>query len=83
MTMMRVVVDILSPPSSILGRFRPPNMGLQRTRRLAAAQFLRFAGCRSAFQALSIRRSPLTVVALGGFTRSRLRRLSAGERGGR
>ena len=67
MTMMRVVVDILSPPSSILRRVRPPNMALQRTRGLAAAQFLRFARCRSAFQALSIRRSPLNAVALKGY----------------
>ena len=42
-----------------------PNMALQRTRGLAAAQFLWFAGCLSAVQALSGGRSPLNAVALG------------------
>ena len=41
-------------------------MALQRTRGLSAAQFLFFAGRRSAAQTLPVRRSPLNAVALGG-----------------
>ena len=45
-------------------------MALQRTRGLVAAQFLWFAGLRSAVQDLPVRRSPLNAVALGGRKRS-------------
>ena len=44
---------------------QPPNMALQRTRGLVAAQLLRFAGSRSVVQPLSGGRSPLNAVALG------------------
>ena len=47
-------------------KVRPSNMALQRTRGLSAAQFLRFAGFRSAVQDPPSRRSPLNAVALGG-----------------
>ena len=43
----------------------PSNMALQRTRGLAAAQVLWFAGRRSAVQGLPGGRSPLNAVALG------------------
>ena len=41
-------------------------MALQRTRGLAAAQFLRFAGGSSAVQELPVRRSPLNAGSLDG-----------------
>ena len=43
-----------------------PNMALQRTRGLAAAQFLPFAGRGWAVKALSGRRSPLNAHSFGG-----------------
>jgi hypothetical protein len=45
-------------------KLKLPNMALQRTRGLAAAQLLRFAGRGSAVQDLPSRRSPLNAVAL-------------------
>jgi hypothetical protein len=55
---------------SYLGRATPvshhgPNMALQRTRGLVAAQFLRFAGRSSAVHHHPGGRSPLNAVALG------------------
>jgi hypothetical protein len=44
----------------------PSNMALQRTRGLAAAQFLRFAGRRLPAQGVSGGRSPLNAVPLDG-----------------
>ena len=53
-----------SPPCN--GELQTPNMALQRTRGLSAAQFLFSAGQRLAVQSLPGRRSPLNAVALGG-----------------
>ena len=53
------------PTPGGLNEAQAPNMALQRTRGLSAAQFLRFAGPSSAVQRPPGRRSPLNAVALG------------------